>query len=235
MSFFCDNKCKILNNLSITNKLYYVAIYLDSDESINVDNNNIKITIYVKANVMNTSGKETSASASLSGTSNTLNGIGNFYITLLGQAVNLIYQTISNIPGFENCNSNNVISITNPVNVIGLVPTDVMKFQFYITNLKVARQGGQTVNAYISYQYDNYFDGFDYEDLRNFVIEVLTSKIDIDTYWENLTVYIAHKAVKMFKPIVGIKINLIVLDNPDGPYPEYGDHGPIFTYGYYLE
>jgi hypothetical protein len=234
MSFFGDNKSKIINNLLISNKLYYVANYLDSEETTEPDGT-IKITINIKSYAMNNSGKETNASASLSGSTNTTNGVGNFYVRLLDDAVKLIYQLLSTIPGFDNCNSNTVTSITNPLNVIGLVSNDTMKFQFYINNLKVPRQGGQTVNAYISYQYENYFDGFAYEELRNFVIEVLTSTIDINTYWENLAVYIAHKAVKMFKPIVGIKINLIVLDNPNGAYPEYGDHGPIYTYGYYLE
>lgn len=234
MSFFRDNKTKIINNLLISNKLYYVASYLDTKEET-LDDGSIRFTIYIKAYALNTFGKESTATASLSGTSNTTNGIGNFYVSLLNDAVNLIYQVLSDIPGFENCNSNTVISIINPINVIGLVSTDLMKFQFDILNLKVARQGDQIINAFIKYQYINYFDGFDYRPLRDFVLNVLESTIDIDTFWENLAVYIAHKSIQLFPQIAGIKIELIVLSNPDGEISEPGDHGPVYTYGNYLE
>ena len=45
----------------------------------------------------------------------------------------------------------------------------------------------------------------------------------------------AHKAIKLFPQICGIKFELIVLSNPDGKISEPGNHGPIYTYGYYLE
>ena len=106
-----------------------------------------------------------------------------------------------------------------------------MKFKFDIINLKVPRQGGQTIDAFIEYQYINYFDNFNYKYLRDYVIQVLTDPIDIDTYWENLAIYIAQNAIQKFKKIIGIKINLVVLNNPDGDISEPGDHGPTFTYG----
>jgi hypothetical protein len=234
MSFFTDNKSKIINNLMISNKLYYVANYLDSQET-NEPDGTIKITIKTKAYAMNNSGKETSASASLSGSTNTTNGIGFFYVSLLGDAVNLIYKTLSTKPGFENCNSKTSIYIDNPLNVISLVSIDTMKFQFDILNLKVPRQEGQTVNALIKYQYVKDFDVFDYKNLRSFVIDVLESTVDKNTYWENLCLYIAHKAIKLFPQICGIKIELIILSNPNGQMSEPGNHGPTYTYGYYLE
>ena len=93
MSFFGDNKSKIINNLLISNKLYYVANYLDSEETTEPDGT-IKITINIKSYAMNNSGKETNASASLSGSTNTTNGVGNFYVRLLDDAVKLIYQLL---------------------------------------------------------------------------------------------------------------------------------------------
>lgn len=234
MSFFCDNKCKIINNLSISNKLYYVANYLDTQETTEPDGT-IQFTINTKAYAMNISGKETSASASLSGSTNTTNGIGIFYVSLLLDAVNLIYQVLSSIPGFENCNSKTSIYIDNPLNVINLVSIDTMKFQFDILNLKVPRQEGQTLDVFIKYQYLKDFDGFDYKNLRSFVINVLESTVDKNTYWEHLCLYMAHKAIKLFPQICGIKIEIIVFSNPDGIISEPGNHGPIYTFGYYLE
>lgn len=233
MSFFC-NSCSIINNLKITNKLYYVAMYLESSEKINTNDNSIIFTINANANAISISNNTSSTSASLTATTNTTNGIGNFYVSLLENITNLIYQQFSSLPGFENCNSDTSLTSYYPLNTINLVSTEIMKFKFDIINLKVSRQGGQTIDAFIEYQYINYFENFNYQNLRDYIIQVLTNPIDIDTYWENLAIYIAQNALQKFKKIIGIKINLVVLSNPDGDISEPGDHGPTYTYGIFI-
>ena len=206
-------------------------MYLESSEETNVVDNTIKFTINIKANAINKSNNTASASASLTDTINTTNGIGNFYVSLLADAVDLIYKKLSSINDFENCNADTSVTSFNPLNTLNLVSTEIMKFKFDILNLKVPRQGGQTIDAFIEYQYINYFENFNYEYLRNYVIKVLTDPIDVETYWENLAIYIAQNAIQKFNKIIGIKVNLVVLSNPNGPTPEPGEHGPTYTYG----
>jgi hypothetical protein len=200
---------------------------LESIKETKIDDT-ISFSIYLKAEAINRSSVTGSVSANINGTSNTTNGIGNYYVSLLEQGVQLIYSELSTINGFEDCNSDNVINSFNPLNNINLNSTEIMKFKFDILNLHVERQGGQTINVFVEYQYVNYFTNFRYNILRDYIIGVLKSDIDIDTYWENLEIYIAHNALDKFKKIAGIRINLVVLSNP---IDEAGDHGPTFTYG----
>ena len=231
MSYFCDNVCKISNNLEITGKLYFVSIYIYTKEEESADKT-ITIHIYLNAVAINREGNTSKASANISGTSNTTTDISNFYIKLLNEGVNLIYADLSILKGFNGCNSNTAITSFNPLNNISLESTDVMKFKFDILNLKTDRQEGQTINAFVEYRYINYYSKFNYEYLRNYIIKVLTnSSVDSNAYWEDLCIYIAHNALVKFKDILGITINLVVKNNPDGVNPEYGDHGPIYTYG----
>jgi len=233
MSFFGNNKVSIINNLSILNKLYYVSIYVKSITHTDLPNKDILIEIKLYGYCINSNSKTSSASCSISGTSNTTNGISNFYVSLLNQGVNLLYSDFSEIEGFSNCNSSTSITSYDDYNNISLVTRNVMKFKFEILNLATNRQGGQTINAYIEYQYVNYYSNFDYENLRNYVIKVLTSTVDENTFWEYLSIYIAHNALQKFKDIIGISVNLVVLNNPDGQTPEYGNHGPTYVYGIY--
>jgi len=229
-SFFCNNTCSIINNLNITKKKYFVTIYIESIEK-NMENNVYFIKIYLKAIAINTLKNTASTSASISGTTNTTNDIANFYVSVLNQCVNLLYSNLSTINEFNNCNSSNTISIFNPINSINLISTDIMKFDFEILNIKTKRQGGQTVNAYVEYQYVNFYTNFNYESLSAYVKMVIESTVDAYTYWEHLVIYIAHYALIEYKEILGIKIKLVVLDNPIGPVIEPGNHGPTYVYG----
>ena len=230
MSYFCDNVCKISNNLEITGKLYFVSIYINTKEEESVDKT-ITIQIYLNAVAINREGTTAQASASISGTSNTTTGISEFYIQLLNEGVNLIYSDLSMLNGFKRCNINTVTTSFNPLNNNSLESTDIMKFKFDILNLKVDRQEGQTIDVFVEYRYINYYTNFNYKPLRNYIIKVLTSSVDSDSFWENLCIYIAHNALVKFKDILGIKLNFVVKNNPDGANPEPGDHGPTYTYG----
>ena len=70
MSYFCDNVCKISNNLEITGKLYFVSIYINTKEEESADKT-ITIHIYLNAVAINREGNTSKASANISGTSNT--------------------------------------------------------------------------------------------------------------------------------------------------------------------
>lgn len=229
--FFCEDTCSIINNLNITNKKYFVAIYLVSIEKNKLKKNKYSIKIYLKGVGINTSSKTASTSASISGTTNTTNDIAKFYVSVLNEGVNLIYSNLSTINEFNNCNNSNTISIFNPVNNIDLISTDIMKFDFEILNIKTKRQGGQTVNAYVEYQYVNFYTNFNYDSLRAYIKKVIESTVDPYAYWENLVIYLAHYALNKYKEILGIKIKLVVLDNPIGPFIELGNHGPTYVYG----
>jgi len=230
-SFFCNNTCDIINNLDIANKLYFVAIYLVSIETNKLKNNTYSIKILLKGVGLNTSSATATTTAGITGTTNTTNGIANFYVSVLNQGVNLIYSNLSQIEDFQNCDSSNTLSIYNPINNINLISTDIMKFYFEILNIKTKRQGGQTVNAYVEYQYVNFYTNFNYESLRTYVKKVIESTVDVDTFWENLVIYIAHNALVKYNEILGIKVRLVVLDNPIGPIIEPGNHGPTYVYG----
>ena len=106
-----------------------------------------------------------------------------------------------------------------------------MYFTFDIIDLVVNRQGQQTLNVFVSYQYDFFYKNFSYEDLREYVISILESTIDDFTKWEYLAIFIAQTAYMKYEAILGIKIQIIVKSNPDGYYPEPGDHGPTYIYG----
>ena len=230
MSYFCDNICPIINNLVIADKLYFVSLYIKTIEEV-LDDKTILIKIYLKAIALNKSEHNVVSTANVSGTTNTVVGIDTFYINLLNSGIDLIYKNLASINGFEGCNSNNSITNYNPYNNINLVTSNLMKFKFDILNQKVDRQGGQTVDAYIEYQYNCYYKGPNYENIRNYIIKVLTSTINPDTYWENLCIYIAHNVLSVYKDLSGIKINLVVKNNPDGTIPEPGDHGPTYVFG----
>lgn len=231
MSFFDGNENAIVNNLQILNKLYYVVIFIESINQTDLPNNKILIEIFLKGNGINRNSETSSASANITGTSNTTNGISNFYVSLLNEGVNLLYSNFSSIEGFSNCD--NTTSFTNYgiLNNINQSSTSTMNFKFDILDLKVHRQEGQTVNAFIEYQYVNFYTNFNYKPLRQYIIGVLESDLDIDAYWEYIEIYIAHTALQKFKDIIGIKIQFVVNDNPTGPNPEPGNHGPIYTYG----
>jgi len=230
MSYFCDNICPIINNLKIEGKLYYVSLYIDTIEEVLVDKT-ILIKIFLKAIALNQSEQNVITTANVSGTANTVVGIDTFYINLLNSGIDLIFKDLSSIKGFEGSNLNNSIVNYNPYNNINLVTSNLMKFKFDILNQKVDRQGGQTIDAYIEYQYNCYYKGPNYENIRNYIIKVLNSTINPDTYWENLCIYIAHNVLSVYKDLSGIKINLIVKNNPDGTIPEPGEHGPTYVYG----
>ena len=106
-----------------------------------------------------------------------------------------------------------------------------MYFTFDITDLVVNRQGQQTLDVIVCYQYDFFYQNFDYEDLREYIISILESAIDDFTKWEYLAIFIAQTAYMKYEAILGIKIQIIVKDNPNGYLPEPGDHGPTYIYG----
>lgn len=149
----------------------------------------------------------------------------------MNQGVNLIYSNLATINEFNNCDNSNTLSIFNPVNNINLISTDIMKFYFEILRIKTKRQGGQTINAFVEYQYVNFYTNFNYQLFSEYVKEVIESTIDPNAYWENIVIYLAHYALDKYKEILGIKIQLVVLDNPIGPIIEKGDHGPVYVYG----
>jgi hypothetical protein len=234
MSFFGNNQNAIINNLFILNKQYYVVVYLETTTLIDSLTNVIFIDIKLKGNCINLDSKTSSASASINGTANTFVSISNFYVSLLNDGVNLLYSAFSLIEGFSNCNNITSFTTYNAINNINQISTNIMKFKFDILNLKIERQGGQTIDAFIEYQYINYYTSFNYINLRDYVIQVLENDTDINSYWEYICIFIAHNALQKFKDIIGIKINLVVLSNPYGEISEPGDHGPTYTYGLFI-
>ena len=231
MAFFGNNENAILNNLYILNKLYYVVIFIESINQTNLPNNEISIEIFLKGNAINRNSETSTASANISGTSNTTNGISNFYVLLLNKCIDLLYSNFSSIKGFANCDNTTSFTNYNILNNINQSSTSTMNFKFDILDLKINRQEEQTVNAFIEYQYINYYTNFNYKPLRQYIIDVLESDLDINAYWEYIEIYIAHNALQKFKDIIGIKIQFVVNDNPTGTNPEPGNHGPIYTYG----
>ena len=230
MSYFLDNTSSIINNLELLNKKYFISIYIETIER-EISKNTHEITINYKGIGLNLNEETASTTTTITGTTNTLTGIGLFYTNLLDAGIELLYEQFSYIEGFRNCKSDNVLKIFNPLNNISLVSTNNMKFKFDILNINSDRQGGQTIDAIIEYQYVEYWDGINYINLRDYIIKVLTSNIDLETYWENLCIYIAHTSLQLFPKISGIKIDLTVKSNPDGVDPEPGDHGPTYIYG----
>ena len=231
MSFFGNNENAIVNNLHILNKLYYVVIFIESINQTNLPNNEIFFEIFLKGNVINRNSETSSASANISGTSNTTTGISNFYVSLLNEGVDLLYSNFSSIEGFANCNHTTSFTNYDILNNINQFSINTMNFKFDILDLKVNRQEGQTVNIFLEYQYINYYTNTDYIPIRQYIIDIFESDVDNNTKWEYICIYIAHNILQNYNEILGIKIQVIVKDNPNGEISEPGNHGPIYTYG----
>lgn len=233
MSFFGNNENAIVNNLLILNKLYYIVIFIESINQTDLPNNEILIEIFLKGNVINRNSETSSASANITGTSNTTNGISNFYVSFLNEGVNLLYSNFSSIEGFSNCDNTTSFTNYSILNNINQLSTSTMNFKFDILDLKVNRNYGQTLNIFVEYQYINYYTNFSYIPLRQYIIDVFESDIDNNSYWEYICIYIAHTALQKFKEISGIKLYVIIKDNPNPNVEIYepGNHGPIYTYG----
>ena len=231
MSFFGNNENAIVNNLLILNKLYYVVIFIESINQTDLSNNKILFEIFLKGNVINRNSETSSASANISGTSNTTNDISNFYVSLLNEGVDLLYSNFSSIEGFANCD--HITSFTNYdiLNNINQLSINTTNFKFDILDLKVDRQEGQTLNIFVEYQYVNYYTNTDYTRIRQYIIDIFENNVDIDSYWEYICIYIAHTILQNYNEIIGIKIQVVVKDNPNGKSSEPGNHGPIYSYG----
>jgi hypothetical protein len=229
--FFSTNQNQIVNNLSITNKQYFIIIYIENVVYQKVNNTQYYFEITLQGEGINRNFKTASTSASLTGTTNTTNGISNTYVGFLTQVINLLYHNFSLLPGFQGCSAETSLTSFNAINNVGLTDTNVLKFSFDILNLAVQRQRGQTLDVFVTYRYKNTYQLFDYKVLRQYIIDVLTSTVDENSYWEYLSAFLAQTAYHQYPELEGITIQILAKSNPSGDIPEPGDHGPIYTYG----
>jgi hypothetical protein len=219
----------------IQKKQYFIVIYVkDIVYGKNEDNNTYFIKIALDGIGLNRDNQTATANVTYTGTTNTTNGIASQYVTFFNNAVELLLYDFSYIVGFNNCSLNVSTIEFNSLNRTSLESKNVMNFSFDILDLVVNRQGQQTLNVFVNYQYNIFYENFDYEPLREYIISILESTIDDLTKWEYLVIFIAQTAYMKYKAISGIKIQIVVESNPNGYYPEPGDHGPTYVYGEFV-
>jgi hypothetical protein len=108
-------------------------------------------------------------------------------------------------------------------------------FQFSIMQYHTSRQSGQTVNIYVRYAYKKNLPTNAYPDyriLRTTILKYMepSDALPANIFWELIATQMGKVLMKKF-PLDGVSIQLHVLDNPDAPINEPGDHGPIYTIG----
>jgi len=236
MDYFCDNSCKIINNLMIQDKQYFIVIYI-KDIKYSKDEKKSVYTIFISLDGVgiNLNNNTATCSVTYTGSTNNTDGIANTYVDFFNEAVKLLLSTFSKNPYFKNCSLTTTTREFNAINKIGLVTTDIMYFSFDILNLKVNRQESQIIDVFVSYLYIDFYNIFDYKQLRQEILDILLNVIDANTKWEYLALFIAQTSYHKYnKFISGIKIQIVVKDNPNGNISEPGNHGATYNYGKFI-
>lgn len=121
-------------------------------------------------------------------------------------------------------------SVKNPNN-----SAESRDFMFEINNFYTKNQGGQTVNMYFHYRYN---DGIqtadipDYRELRNDVLDYMNNlNISEEPYWETLTKTVCENLKNKY-PIEAISCQFqVATDTHSGLPNEPGTHSSITTIG----
>ncbi|MFJ1268398.1 hypothetical protein ACD661_07510 [Legionella lytica] len=108
-------------------------------------------------------------------------------------------------------------------------------FQFMVPKHHTVRQAGQILNIYIRYAYKQDLPITEYPDyrlLRSIALNYMEPSVELpeNVFWEIIAQQIGKDLMRHF-PLVGISVQLEVLDNQNPDAYEPGDHGPIYTIG----